>query len=94
MRELTGAKDLAIRTLPCRVEKVEQPADDVAILYLKLPTGERLQFLAGQYIDILMKDGKRRSFSHGERAARRPVPAAARAQVARRRLLAATSSRR
>ena len=63
VRELTGAKDLAIRTLPCRVEKVEKPAEDVAILYLKLPAGERLQFLAGQYIDILMKDGKRRSFS-------------------------------
>jgi CDP-4-dehydro-6-deoxyglucose reductase, E3 len=61
--ELTGAKDLAIRTLPARVEKVDKPAEDVAVLNLKLPAGERLQFLAGQYIDILMKDGKRRSFS-------------------------------
>jgi CDP-4-dehydro-6-deoxyglucose reductase len=65
VRELSGAKDLAIRTLPARVEKVEKPAEDVAVLKLKLPTGERLQFLAGQYIDILMKDGKRRSFSMG-----------------------------
>jgi CDP-4-dehydro-6-deoxyglucose reductase len=63
VRELAGAKDLAIRTLPCRVEKVERPAEDVVILYLKLPAGERLQFLAGQYIDMLMKDGKRRSYS-------------------------------
>jgi CDP-4-dehydro-6-deoxyglucose reductase len=63
VRELSGAKDLAIRTLPARVEKVDKPAEDVAVLNLKLPTGERLQFLAGQYIDILMKDGKRRSFS-------------------------------
>jgi CDP-4-dehydro-6-deoxyglucose reductase len=68
VRELTGAKDLAIRTLPCRVEKVEKPAEDVAILNLKLPAGERLQFLAGQYIDMLVKDKetgatKRRSFS-------------------------------
>lgn len=63
VRELSGARDLAIRTLPCRVEKVEKPADDVAVIFLKLPAGERLQFLAGQYIDILMKDGKRRSFS-------------------------------
>jgi CDP-4-dehydro-6-deoxyglucose reductase len=63
VRELSGARDLAIRTLPCRVEKVEKPADDVAILSLKLPAGERLQFLAGQYIDILLKEGKRRSFS-------------------------------
>ena len=63
VRELAGAKDLAIRTMPCRVEKVDKPAEDVAILSLKLPAGERLQFLAGQYIDILLKEGKRRSFS-------------------------------
>ncbi len=63
IRELSGAKDLQIRTLPARVERVEKPAGDVAVLYLKLPAAERLQVLAGQYIDILMKDGKRRSFS-------------------------------
>jgi CDP-4-dehydro-6-deoxyglucose reductase len=63
VRELAGTKDLLIRTLPARVEKVEKPAPDVAVMYLKLPAAERLQFLAGQYIDILMKDGKRRSFS-------------------------------
>ena len=63
VRELAGAKDLAIRTMPCRVERIDKCADEVAILYLKLPTGERLQFLAGQYIDILLKEGKRRSFS-------------------------------
>jgi CDP-4-dehydro-6-deoxyglucose reductase, E3 len=33
------------------------------VLYLKLPASERLQFLAGQYVDILMKDGSRRSLS-------------------------------
>ena len=63
VRELSGAKDLAIRTMPARVERIERPADDVAVLFLKLPTGERLQFLAGQYIDILLKNGRRRSFS-------------------------------
>jgi len=63
VRELAGAKDLAIRTLPCRVERIDKRADEVAILYLKLPAGERLQFLAGQYVDVLLKEGKRRSFS-------------------------------
>ncbi len=58
---ITG--DIQIRTLPCRVEKINKVALDVAILFLRLPASERLQFLAGQYIDILMKDGKRRSFS-------------------------------
>jgi CDP-4-dehydro-6-deoxyglucose reductase, E3 len=63
VKEIGGTGDIQIRTLPCRVEKVEKPAPDVAILSLKLPATERLQFLAGQYIDVLMKDGKRRSYS-------------------------------
>jgi CDP-4-dehydro-6-deoxyglucose reductase len=32
-------------------------------LRLKLPDSERMQFLAGQYIEILLKDGRRRAFS-------------------------------
>jgi CDP-4-dehydro-6-deoxyglucose reductase len=63
-REITGIGDIQIKTLPCRVEKIEK-VHDVAILKLKLPVSERLQFMAGQYIDILMKDGKKRSFSIG-----------------------------
>ena len=43
--------------------KHDKISHDVAVLSLKLPANERLQFLAGQYIDIVMKDGKRRSFS-------------------------------
>ena len=62
-REIGAAKDMPIKTLPCRVQKMERPAPDVMMLHLKLPANERLQFLAGQYIDILMKDGKRRSLS-------------------------------
>ena len=63
IKEIGGIGDIQVRTLPCRVEKVEKPASDVAILSLKLPAQERLQFLAGQYIDVLLKDGKRRSYS-------------------------------
>ena len=32
VREISGAKDLAIRTMPARVERLEKPADDVAVL--------------------------------------------------------------
>ena len=63
IREIGGIGDIQVRTLPCRVEKVEKPTSDVAVLSLKLPAQERLQFLAGQYIDVLLKDGKRRSYS-------------------------------
>jgi CDP-4-dehydro-6-deoxyglucose reductase len=33
------------------------------LLKLQLPATERLQFLAGQYIDIILRDGRRRGFS-------------------------------
>ena len=32
-------------------------------IHLKLPATERLQFLAGQYIEFILKDGRRRAFS-------------------------------
>jgi CDP-4-dehydro-6-deoxyglucose reductase, E3 len=64
-REISGVGELQIRKLPCRVQEIHKVAPDVVVLKLKLPANERLQFLAGQYIDILMKDGKRRSYSMG-----------------------------
>jgi CDP-4-dehydro-6-deoxyglucose reductase, E3 len=62
-RTIGAAKDIAVRLLPCRVQQLEKVADDVMIVRLKLPANERLQFLAGQYIDFLLKGGERRSFS-------------------------------
>ena len=64
-RSIGAAKDIQVKTLPCRVQKMERLADDVMVLHLKLPANERLQFLAGQYIEFLLKDGSRRSFSMG-----------------------------
>ncbi|MEW5787007.1 MAG: CDP-6-deoxy-delta-3,4-glucoseen reductase [Pseudomonadota bacterium] len=63
VKEVGAAKDIPIKTLPCRVEKLEKLAGDVMAVWLKLPSNERLQFLPGQYIDFLLKDGRRRSFS-------------------------------
>lgn len=51
------------RILPCRVQKLEHVAHDVMVMILKLPSNERMQFLAGQYVEFLLKDGKRRAFS-------------------------------
>lgn len=61
--EVSATKDILVKTLPCRVQKMTRLAEDVMVLELKLPTNERLQFLAGQYIDILLKEHKPRSFS-------------------------------
>jgi CDP-4-dehydro-6-deoxyglucose reductase len=63
VREVRRAGDIQIKRLPCRVESIDKVAHDVAIVKLKLPTTERLQYLAGQYLDFLFKDGRRRSFS-------------------------------
>jgi len=63
VREVDAARDIEVRTLPCRVHKLEHLAHDVIRIYLKLPDTERLQFLAGQYIDVLLKDHAPRAFS-------------------------------
>lgn len=62
-REVKTAGDIPLKILPCRVEQREQLAPDVMRLGLRLPNNERLQFLAGQYVDILLSDGRRRGFS-------------------------------
>ncbi|MHB8758929.1 MAG: CDP-6-deoxy-delta-3,4-glucoseen reductase, partial [Thiobacillus sp.] len=63
VREIGASKDIVVKTLPCRVEKLDKLADDVMRMRIKLPANERLQFLAGQYIDFQLKDGRTRSYS-------------------------------
>lgn len=62
-KEIAAARDIPIRIMPARVVKMEKLADDVMRLSLKLAEGQRLQYLAGQYVDILLSGNKRRSFS-------------------------------
>lgn len=62
-REIHRVGDLQVKILPCRAEQLRQAAHDVMVIQLKLPAAERLQFLAGQYLEILLKDGRRRAFS-------------------------------
>ncbi len=63
VREVRDTVDIAPRKLPCRVVEMEPLNHDVMRLALKLPDQDRLQFLAGQYVDILLRDGRRRSYS-------------------------------
>ncbi|WP_220808212.1 CDP-6-deoxy-delta-3,4-glucoseen reductase [Noviherbaspirillum aridicola] len=62
-REVLGVGEFPIKKLPTRVAKIDRVADDVVVLSLQLPANERLQYKAGQYIEFLLKDGKRRSYS-------------------------------
>jgi CDP-4-dehydro-6-deoxyglucose reductase, E3 len=62
-KQLGTASEFPVKTLPSRIEVFEKLAPDVIEIHLRLPANEVLQFHAGQYIDILLKDGKKRSFS-------------------------------
>ena len=61
--ELEGLAGIKPGIVPCRVVKIERPSADVAVLDLRLPMNENMRFMAGQYVDFLLKDGKRRSYS-------------------------------
>ncbi|MGS0741521.1 CDP-6-deoxy-delta-3,4-glucoseen reductase [Glaciimonas sp. GG7] len=62
-REVAGAGEFPIRKMPSRVASIEKVADDVVVLSLQLPAAEPFQYLAGQYIEFMLRDGKRRSYS-------------------------------
>jgi CDP-4-dehydro-6-deoxyglucose reductase len=62
-KEIRLSSDIQIRKLPSRVTSITRPASDVAILQLQLPATENFRFYAGQYVEIILKDGKRRSYS-------------------------------
>ncbi len=63
VREVQTSPDISIKILPARAEHLQRLSHDVMQVMLKLPETERLQFLAGQYIEFLLKDGRRRAFS-------------------------------
>jgi len=63
VEEVKGAEAIQVHTMPTKISKIERLADDVIRLYLKQPEDEHLQFLAGQYIEILLEGDKRRAFS-------------------------------
>src|SRR4030095_1245625 len=50
VREVRRAGDIQIRRLPCRIESIEKPAPEVAIVRFKLPANEQSQFLPRPHI--------------------------------------------
>jgi CDP-4-dehydro-6-deoxyglucose reductase len=63
VREIEAVRDIQVRMLPARVVEKTRLSENVVRLQLRLPAAQRLQFLAGQYIDVLLSGGKRRAFS-------------------------------
>ena len=62
-RAIFRANEAPIKSLPCRVEEMRPLAADVMALFLRTPAVEPLAFQPGQYIDVMLPGGRRRSFS-------------------------------
>ena len=61
--DLPSADMFPVRKMPCRVQALEFPAPDVAVLRLQLPANEVFRYHAGQYLQFILRDGSRRSYS-------------------------------
>ncbi|MBC3886530.1 CDP-6-deoxy-delta-3,4-glucoseen reductase [Undibacterium griseum] len=62
-REIVASGEYPVKKMPTRIAKLEKLSDDVMLIALQLPANERLQYRAGQYIEFMLRDGKRRSYS-------------------------------
>ena len=72
-REVEGLTDYPIKKLPTRVARIERLSEDVTVLHLQLPAVETFRYRAGQYIEFLLKDGKRRSYSMANAPQKEPA---------------------
>src|SRR5690606_22570390 len=61
--EIRMASDIQIRKMPARVRGLEKAADDVMLVKLQLPAADPFRYYAGQYIEFILRDGRRRSYS-------------------------------
>jgi CDP-4-dehydro-6-deoxyglucose reductase len=55
--------EVQVKSLPCRIERLQRLAPDVMAVFLRLPANETFHFVAGQYLDIMLPQNRRRSFS-------------------------------
>ena len=71
-RQVVAADAWPIRKMPARVLMLERKSPDVMLLRLQLPANDTLRYHAGQYVEVLLRDGSRRSYSMAN--APLPVP--------------------
>jgi len=75
-RSVPGAGEFPVLKMPTRVLSLARPAPDVALLRLQLPANQRFQYHAGQYVEFILKDGVRRSYSMANAPTRLGTPPA------------------
>lgn len=62
-RQVTDESAYPIKKLPVRVSALERASADVMIVTLQLPANDSFKYHAGQYVEFLLRDGSRRSYS-------------------------------
>ena len=62
-RQVTEAGAFPIKKMPVRVASLVKKSDDVMVIQLQLPANDVMKFHAGQYIEFMLRDGSRRSYS-------------------------------
>ena len=62
-RQVTQEGAFPIKKMPTRVSLMEMKSDDVMLLKLQLPANDNFTYHAGQYVEFMLRDGSRRSYS-------------------------------
>jgi CDP-4-dehydro-6-deoxyglucose reductase len=62
-RQVTPAGALPIKKMPTRVSSLVRKTEDVVLMQLQLPANDSFVYRAGQYVEFILHDGARRSYS-------------------------------
>src|SRR3954447_17196561 len=62
-KQVTDESAFPVRKMPSRVLSLEKRSHDVMIVRLQLPANDVLRYHAGQYVEFILRDGARRSYS-------------------------------
>ena len=62
-RQVTDESAFPIRKMPVRVTSMQRASSEVMVIRLQLPASDMMKYHAGQYVEFLLRDGDRRSYS-------------------------------
>lgn len=62
-RQVTTEGAFPIKKMPTRLSVLQKLSSDVMLLKLQLPANDGFVYHAGQYVEFLLRDGSRRSYS-------------------------------
>ena len=62
-KQVTDESAFPVRKMPSRVIAMEKKSHDVMVIRLQLPANDTMRYHAGQYVEFILRDGARRSYS-------------------------------